>query len=284
MHRRKGRGRLLLLVFIALSILIITVDFRGTSGPLESVKDFSQAVISPVQRGLSTVTRPIGNFFSSIGELADLRNENDELSAEVESLRAEVDQARDLTAENVELREHLELDEPWFAQDRVAAQVIADAPGNFRWAVIIDKGKADGIRTDMAVVNPDGLVGKIVHVDSHQATVLLLIDPKGGAAAAVGDGEVTGLVSGNGGGEDLSLEFVAKEEELEEGDRVVTSSFNQGIYPPGIPIGLISSIGGDVRAAELEVGVNPFVDFGDLNIMSVLLETGASAVRLGEAE
>jgi rod shape-determining protein MreC len=282
MLRRRGRGRLLLLVFIALSILVITLDYQGASGPLEGVKDFSQAVLAPIQRGLSSVTRPVGNFFSSIGELADLREENEDLNAEVGALRAEVEQARELTDENVELRDHLELDEPWFAQDRVAAQVIADAPGNFRWAVIIDKGKANGLKTDMAVVNPDGLVGKIVQADSHQATVLLLVDPKLGAAAAAGEEGVEGLVSGNGGGRDLSLELIAKGEDLEPADRVITSNFNQGIYPRGIPIGEISEIGGDVRAGELQVRVDPYVDFGDLNFLTVLLETGRQ-IRVGES-
>lgn len=282
MQRRRGRGRLLLLVFIALSIVIITLDYQGASGPLEGVKDFSQAVLAPIQRGLSSVTRPVGNFFSSIGELADLREENEDLNAEVDALRAEVEQARELTDENLELREHMELDEPWFAQDRVAAQVIADAPSNFRWAVIIDKGRANGIKTDMAVVNPDGLVGKIVQADSHQSTVLLLVDPKLGAAAVAGEERVQGLVSGNGGGRDLSLEFIAKGEDLRVGDRVVTSNFNQGIYPRGIPVGEISEIGGDVRAGELQVGVDPYVDFGDLNFLTVLLETG-SQIRVGES-
>lgn len=270
-----------MLVFLALSLLIITLDFRGTFGPLERIKDISQSIVSPIQRGLSTVTRPIGNFFSSIGELASLREENNDLRAEVDSLREEIDQARELTDENLELRTLLELEEPWFTQDRVSAQVIADAPGNFRWAVVIDKGESDGIRPDMAVVNADGLVGKIIQADSHQSVVLLLIDPKAGAAGKVEDEGVTGLVAGNGGGQALSLEFVDKREEVAEGDIVVTSNFNRGIFPPGIPIGTISEIGGDQRASELDISIAPFVDFNDLSVLSVLLETGRS-VTVGE--
>lgn len=283
MNRRKGRGRLVLLVFLALSLLIITLDFRGTFGPLERVKDFSQAIVSPIQRGLSTVTRPIGNFFSSIGELAQLREENEDLKDEVAALSEEIDQARELTDENVELRSLLELDEPWFTQDRVSAQVIADAPGNYRWAVVIDKGRSHGIRPDMAVVAPEGLVGKVIQADSHQSIVLLLIDRKGGAAGEIEGTGITGLVSGNGGEQDLSLEFVDKREEVTVGDVVVTSNLDrEGIFPPGIPIGAVSEVGGDERASELDISVSSFVDFGNLSVLSVLLETGRS-VTVGES-
>lgn len=275
MYRRNGRGRLLLLVFLALSVIIITLDFRGGSeGPLGRVKDFAQAVVSPVQRGVTTVTRPVADFFSAVGDLTDLREENRRLEDEVESLEAEAARARGLTAENVELRESLELEEPWFSMDKVAAQITGAAPGNFKWAVFIDKGSSDGIEEDMAVITPEGLVGKIFRTSSNQSTVLLMIDPNAGATATTENGSVTGSISGNGEGEDLTLGLVDKEASIEVGDRVITSNFNRGIFPRGIPIGAVSHIGGDTRASQLEIDVAPAVDFSDLNVVIVLLETG----------
>jgi rod shape-determining protein MreC len=125
----------------------------------------------------------------------------------------------------------------------------------------------------MAVINPDGLVGKIIQSDAHQATVLLLIDPNAGAAAKTGSGSA-GLISGNGGDQGLTFEFVAKDEQVEPGTRVVTSNYNGGIFPPGIPIGLVSTVDGDVRAAEFDITVDASVDFGELSVLEVLLETG----------
>ena len=275
MYRRNGRGRLVLLVFLALSVVIITLDFRGgTDGPLSRVKDFAQAVVSPVQRGITTVTRPVGNFFSAIGDLADLREENRELSDKVEALEAEAARARGLTAENVELKNILELEEPWFSMDKVAAQITGAAPGNYKWAVFIDKGSADGIKEDMAVITPEGLVGKIFHASAHQSTVLLMIDPNAGATATTEEGAVTGSIAGNGEGEDLTLGLVDKDADIEVGNRVITSNFNRGIFPRGIPVGFVSHIGGDTRASQLEIDVTPAVDFSDLNVVLVLLETG----------
>lgn len=269
----------MLFIFLALSVLIITLDFRGgSSGPLDTVKEVSQAIVAPIQRGLTTVTRPVGNFFSSIADLASLREENKKIQAELDSLRTEVAQARDVVEENLELRRYFDLDVPWFAQERVAAQIVADAPGNYKWAIVIDKGRNDGIRRDMAVVSADGLVGKIIQADARQATVLLLIDPEAGSSATTEEGSLTGLISGNGEGEPLSFQFVEKDEDVSVGDRVFTSNFS--IFPRGIPIGYISEISGDIRSTGFEISVSSYVDFKKLNVLQVILEPG-KAVALG---
>lgn len=282
MYRPKRRGRLLLLVFLALSILVITLDFRGGSGgPLERAKEITEAIVAPIQRGLTSITRPIGNFFSAIADLADLRDTNRRLESEVAQLREEVGEARDLADENAELRQMLELDESWASMDRVTAQVIAETPGNYRWAVVIDRGESDGIRKDMAVITPEGFVGKILTVGADQATVLLLIDPSLGVGATTDDRSLSGVVYGNGEGEDLSLNFVSKEEVVDVGDLVFSSNYNEGIFPPGIPIGYVSHVGGDQRAAEYEIAVDPYVDFSKLNFVQVLLETG-KRVQVGD--
>ena len=282
MYRRNGRGRLLVVVFLALSIVIITLDFRGgSSGPLNGVRDFAQTVVAPIQRGITTVTRPIGNFFSSVGDLADLRDENTRLKTENEQMKTEITQARDLAEENEELLANLELDESWIGMERVAAQVIGDAPGNFKWAVLINRGSDHGIEEDMAVINPDGLVGKVIRASASTSLVLLLIDPNIGVAATDEEGNIRGSITGNGEGEGFSLEYVDKESDPAVGTRIVTSNFNKRVYPRGIPIGFISDVSGDVRATDLDITVSPAVDFSALNVVQVLI--GGSTVQLGDA-
>lgn len=284
MHRRKGRGRAFLLVFLALSILIITLDFRGGVGPLDRIRDFAADVVAPIQRGLTTVTRPVGNFFSAIGDLANLREENRDLKEENAQLQAEIEEARGLTDENAELLRNLELEEPWFAKEKVAAEVIADAPNNYKWAVVINKGSDDGIREDMTVMSPDGLVGKIIPpIQSGTATVLLMIDPNFGAVATTEEEGVSGSVAGNGEGKPLTLQRVEKGSAIDAGDRVVTSNMNGGIFPRNIPIGFISKVGGDERASELDIEVQAYVDFNDLNVVQVLLGTG-DILQVGSAK
>lgn len=283
MYRRSGRGRVLLLVFLALAIVIITLDFRQQSGgPLERIKDVSAAIVAPVQRGLTAVFRPVGNFFSSLGELNDLKNRNAELEAELEQLRSEISEAESISAENERLTQILDLEKAWAAMDTVPARVFGRATSNYKWAVFIDKGREDGVRTDMAVVAPEGLVGKVISSSPHTATVLLLIDPQGAAGARVEDSRDTGVVTGNGASESLSFSYVDTALEIHLFDKIVTSGYDGGIYPAGIPIGTVEDVGGDTSDLEQEIGIAPFVDFAALDYVLVLTETGSKLKTASE--
>lgn len=272
MYRRNGRGRLLLLVFIALSILIITLDFRqGEGGPLVRAKEISVAIVAPIQRGLTTVFRPVGNFFASIGELGSLRSDNAELKAQLEVMEQEVKEAEAFQSDFAALSRLMELDAPYTAGDFVNAQVIGSSPSNYRWARFIDKGAEDGIRKNMAVINADGLVGKVISVTRGNALVLLLIDPKAAAGARVENRRDTGKIQGNGEDQGLSLELIGSNSEVFEADEVVTSG-QDGVYPPGIPIGLIDQITGDIRRPDQQIVVEPWVDFTSLDYVRVILD------------
>jgi rod shape-determining protein MreC len=265
----------LLIIFLALCVILITIDFRqGEGGPLDRARDFSSTIVEPIQRGFTAIFRPVGNFFSSIGELGSLRAQNAELLERLELAQEEIDQADSIQDENARLREELALDESWASMDRVAAEVIYKAPSNYKWIVKIDKGRADGIQPDMAVITADGLAGKITRATDDAATVLLLIDPTGAAAAKTEDGRTSGLVSGNGAGEPLSFQFVSADAKVTVGDEVLTSSYNQGIFPPNIPIGRVSFAGAETAALEKDIDVEPFTDFQSLDFVQVLLESG----------
>ena len=274
MYRRAGRGRLFLLAFLALSIVVITLDFRQSEGPLERAKDISSAIVAPIQRGLATVFRPIGNLFSSIGDLANLRTENESLSREVGTLERELTEAQSLEDDYTRLQQFFELDEPWTQMDAVTASVIARSPSNYKWAWIVDKGREDGIRPDMSVITPEGLVGKVSRVSSDTATILGIIDPSGAAKARIVEKGFAGTVRGNGGDEALSMEFVKPAADVSIGDEVVTSGHDLGIFPPSIPIGEVVDVEGREAALDQEIDVEPWVDFTKLDFVQVLLESG----------
>jgi rod shape-determining protein MreC len=271
-RRRPGRGRLLLLVFLVLCIVVITLDFREQSGgPLEKARDFSLAIVAPIQKGLTTVTRPIGDFFSSIGDLSHLRSDNAKLRSEVANLQAQVGEARSVIGENAQFRREMGLSASYITEHRVFAQVVGRVPSNYKWAVFLDKGTHDGVHADMAVVNADGLVGKIVQATPHTSTVLLLIDPQAGAGARVEGIGDTGVIQGEGGSESLKLSFISPTANVTVGDTVVTSGYDRGVFPPQIPIGTVNAV--SVGGAELEksISVTPFVNFTSLDVVQVLV-------------
>ena len=264
-----------MLLCLALSILLITLDFRQSPrGFLGRIRDVAVTVVAPVQRGFAAISQPVGDFFASIGDLADIRSRNRQIQDELERVRARVDEAESLEQENERLREVFDLGKSWPTMRRRTAAVFSKVPANYQWAVFIDKGRADGIRPNMAVIDPEGLVGKVIQAHRHQSTVLLLIDPEAAAGARINGEGPTGAVRGNGGSEDLSFEFVRSEADVSVGDEVVTSGYDGGIFPPGIPIGTVVEVGGQDAALQREIKVDPAADFPALDFVTVLLDTG----------
>lgn len=286
MYRRPGRGRVLLLVFVALSILLITLDYRsGDVGILKKAKEWSVAVVAPIQRGFTTVFRPVGDFFSAVGDIPDLRDQNRRLEEQVKQLESESDQADSALEENERLRDTLELPPSWGSMERVSAQVFSSGPGNYSRSVQIDKGSDDGIAEDMAVVAPEGLVGKVLKVSPNTSVVLLLTDPRGGAGARILGVNDTGTVQGDGDAT-LVMNFVEKNSIVEAGDSIVTSGQSPGgalgsIFPPGIPVGTVGSVEIQGGQATKEIEVQASVDFSKLDFVTILLESGPKLRRAG---
>lgn len=265
----------MLLILLALCIVLITLDFREQAGgPLERARDFSLAIVAPIQKGLTTVTRPIGDFFSSIGDLSHLRTDNAQLRSEIANLQSQIDQARSVIGENAQLRREMGLSASYVTAHRVFGQVVGRVPSNYKWAVFLDKGTQNGIHTDMAVVNADGLVGKIVQATPHTSTVLLLIDPQAGAGARIEGIGDTGVIQGQGGSQSLKLSFISPNANVSVGDPVVTSGYDRGVFPPQIPIGTVNHV--SVGGPELEkaITVTPAVNFTSLDVVQVLVGSG----------
>ena len=276
MYRKPGRGRVLLLMFLALSIIVITIDYRaGSGGILRTAREWSVAVVAPIQRGFTTVVRPVGDFFASIGELGDLRDENRRLKDANEQLAAENSQADETLEENERMAELLELEEAWPAMDNVHAQVYAKDAGNYGEGVYIDKGREDGVRPNMPVLAPEGLIGKTLSVTAHESLVVLLVDTNFGANARVRGERDTGLVRGRGSADPLTMILIGKNSEVEVGDEVATSGLDE-IYPPAIPIGEV--IRADVRGGQSSktIEVEPYVDIAKLDKVMVLMPDGSA--------
>jgi rod shape-determining protein MreC len=285
MYRRAGRGRLMLLAFIALSIAVVTLDFRqNPGGPVKRAKDLAVTVVAPVQRGFTSITRPVGNLFAAVADLANLRSENDRLRRELEQAEADAGDLPLVEAENEEYRQLLDLEKSWRTMDSVTAPVISIGPANYNWSVVIGKGRADRVKPDMAVIDPRGLVGKVIRAGPHYSTVLLLVDPSGAASAKIeGQGDA-GLVEGNGGGELLSLTSIDTTTPVALGDQVITLGRDGGIFPAGIEIGVVAEVGGSDAALDRRIGVEPAVDFNALQYVTVLLETGDKLKGRGEGK
>ncbi|HZD17750.1 MAG TPA: rod shape-determining protein MreC, partial [Actinomycetota bacterium] len=158
LRNRARSTRVLVVTLVSVSLITITVDYReGDSGPLAAAGDAALTVISPLQEAVSTVTDPIGNFFSTLVRLPSIRRENTELREEVEALRQQVSTTQADLSRLAQLEDLLGLQQSLGPKaETTAAQVIASGPSNFEWTITIDEGSGAGVEPGMPVVASAG--------------------------------------------------------------------------------------------------------------------------------
>lgn len=275
MYRKSTRHRLALAALLAATATVVTLDFReGSGGALHRAQDAAVSVVAPLQDGIGQVFRPVGNLFSNVRGAGTLREENARLAAELERMTAQQRRAPDLARENEQLRGLVGVrEQDWVQGETVAARVIGNSGSNFEWTAFINKGSADGIRENMTVVAAQGLVGRTFLVSEKYTKVLLLIDPQHSVGSRLtGSGE-TGVTVGRSL-EDLRMDLINPEVEIKEGEGVVTSGFDMGIYPGGIPIGRVTQVVRNPDGLTKSARVEPAVNFTSLDTLLVLLDSG----------
>jgi rod shape-determining protein MreC len=269
---QRRRARLLLVLFVLTALVLVTVDFRaGDDGPLHRLRGVATTVFQPIQDGLVTVVRPVGDLAGGVGDLFRTRAENERLQAQVEALRERRRSTVDLERENEELRGLLQIRDRG-QLETVAARTVALGPSNFEWTITIDVGSEHGVARDMPVINGDGLVGRVIQVTPSASRVLLTIDPNFGAAARVSRHGETGTIDGRGG-DPLIFRPLDPEIDLEVGDEIVTSSYQGGVFPGGIRIGTVSAVDDVANRLAREFQVQPFVDFTRLHHVLVVVNS-----------
>ena len=274
MFDRSKRVRWLLVILIVVSLAIITIDYRGKgNGPFERIGHVALTILSPIQHGLVTIFRPVGNFFAGFTEVPTLRSRVSTLQRQVAELRAGENTVAEIERENESLRKLLGIRDR-YKLDTVAAQVIGVSPSNFERTVFIDRGSRAGVKKDMPVIAGDGLVGRVIRVGPSTSEILLLIDRTSAVASRVVPSGETGLLEGDGS-ENTKLELFNPDAKLGVGDRVVTSGYDRGLYPPGIPIGTVVSAPPAQSNLSRVVAIQPYVDFSSLDY--VLLIIGQTA-------
>jgi rod shape-determining protein MreC len=259
-----------MILFIALVItgfIIATFDVRSESdGVTDVLREGTQSVFTPFQRGVDWVVTPVVGFIDGISNIAGLRDENERLNSQLREAEAqlrEVDALEEKVAQ-LELINGLEVADGLIT---VTARIYASGASAFDNVRYIDKGAKDGIIAGQAVVDEDGLVGRVDLVSANDARIRLITDPLVSAGVRVRSSNETGIVSGRGDGP-LRLEMFRPLSAVYEGDLVVTDGSR---FPPGIVVGLID------RTAEAEVGfvlradVNPAARLSQIDFVKVVV-------------
>ena len=272
-RRRVLQRRLVAAVLVLLSLALLTLYFReADNGFVHKVQNGTLRVVAPLQEGSARAIQPLRDGWNWVADLFGAKSENERLQEEVETLRAAVAEELTTQAENDELRALLDMRRGRIFPkdvDFVPARVIARSTTVWYSTVTIDVGSDDGVAQFDAVVNGQGLVGRIESVKATTSQVQLLTDQQSYVDAMVVPGLAEGLVAGSVAGT-VSLQYVAKSEEIKTGQFVVTSGRQGSIFVRGIPIGQVESVGSQEVELYQSVTVRPSVDFRKLDVVMVV--------------
>jgi rod shape-determining protein MreC len=274
------RARLVAVALVLVSVALITVYFRESEdGTLHSTQRIGLSVAMPFEVAGERIARPFRDAWGWASDLVGAKNENENLRKEVEALRQKVIENETAVGENDRLRALLRyVDGPTFPKGfrSVSTRVVGRPPSAYNQEVLIAAGTSSGIQRNDPVVTEDGLVGLVTNVTSNGAEITLLTDQSSAVSAVVLESGAAGVVRhGPTDSSALVLDRVAKEEFVEEGNLVVTAGWRSGklesLYPRGIPIGTVKSVGQQDVDLYKRIQVAPLVNFDSLAEVIVLV-------------
>jgi rod shape-determining protein MreC len=272
---RKRTGWLFFSVMMA-QIILVSAQVQTKSG-VHVLQAVAFETFSRVHVGTAAVVNTTRNFWGNYVALRHVRTENEALRQRVADLEVRLQQEHALAASSQRLQELMNL-KSQASVPTLAAEVIAGNADPMMRTVTIDRGSADGVLADMAVIAPGGIVGRVIGpVGRRAARVQLLIDRNAAAGAIVERTRAGGMVVGMEANPPLRMDLVSNFADVKAGDAVVASGVD-GIFPKGYLIGRIER---SDRGTGLyrTITVRPAVDFSSLEEVLVVLEPPRSAER-----
>jgi rod shape-determining protein MreC len=246
-------------------IILISAQVNTRRG-VPMLEEATFGVFAEVQRATMSALGGVQDSWQNYFALQQVRVENEQLKTELARLRVQMQQERALGQQSRSLQALLDLRSSLQVETAAANVIGAGASAEFR-TMTLDKGTQQGLKADMAVISPAGVVGRVILPTPRASKLQLLIDRNAAAGAMVERSRAQGLIMGTGSG--LRLDYVSGTADVKPGDRVVTSGID-GIYPKGFVIGQIESI--ERGAGEFSaIVVRPAVDFTALESVLVVM-------------
>ena len=262
----RHKSLVLLAGVILLQVVLLAVQIkRDSQGRLLRV--WTVGAVSPFQRAGAKGIGNIRGTWSHYFALQNTSRENEELRHENDELKMRVNQLQSKAAESDRLAALLNFRQSQRNVPMLAARVIGTSADTSSQTVYLDRGERDGIRRNMGVITPDGVVGKVVESYRDTAQVLLLTDRDSGVGAMLSDSRIQSPVGGTGEPL-LSMKYIPTDETVNMGEHVVTSGMDR-IFPRDLPVGVVTEI--KTGRPFQQVRVRPAANLQRLEEVIVLL-------------
>jgi rod shape-determining protein MreC len=203
---RRSRRTLTVVVLVVLSLSLISLDLNGRTHSVTSgIKSVANNIFSPLRQGVLDIVSPIGGFFAGAFDYHSVQAQNEQLQRTIGQLRAAQSER---SFEQAQLRTLMALQNLPFLQSlpTVTAQTTDEYSSNFTATITLDKGRDDGVDVGYPVVASGGLVGQVIQSFHHSCVVQLITDGQSKVGVTFGN-QLTGIVDGQGPGNDLTLDL-----------------------------------------------------------------------------
>ncbi len=250
--------------FFGLAAQIRRPGEQGRATPL--IRTWVVTAITPIEKFFVHTIDGVHDVFTNYFYLRGVRKENANLRDQVEQMRLEQVRLQQDAAQAHRLQALLGFKEQFISQT-LAAQVIGTSGSDASRIIYIDKGTHDGLRDNMAVITPEGVVGKIAKAFSSTSQVLLISDQSWGAGGILTQSRLQGIVKGTQSGE-VQMAYIMSDNQVKPGEPIVTSGGDR-IFPKGLPIGSVREVSPG-KDLFLNIRVKPAADLSRLEEVLVI--------------
>lgn len=259
-----------LLFIVVLSLLFVLMSLSSRTRYIGETRTLFErtvmTIFSPVPKLVNWIGGTAEDMYHGYLDMRRAVNENLELRRKVASLTTENIKLRQTESDLRRLRNLLHYSEQFNMETSLAQTIMIDTSGCFK-AIIIDRGSADGVQVNDAIVNANGLIGRVVLTTQDMAKVQLITDSNSAVGALLERTRRQGVLRGDGTSV-VDLHDIPALADVRQGDRVLSAGID-GIYPKGIPVGVITRAEQGPNLFK-NIEVRPTVDFRTIEEVIVL--------------
>jgi rod shape-determining protein MreC len=271
------RNALVLIVVLVAQVIGLAVQVRRPDsdapdkGSVRLIRSWVVNSVTPPEMFFHWIGKSIRGTWSNYVDLIRIRKQNKDLKSELDQLRLEEDSLAEDARQGQRLQALLGFKEKYVYQT-VAAQVIGTSGTEQSHVLLIDKGAEDGIKPDLPVITPDGIVGKTRDVFRHTSQVLEISDATSGAGVILAQTRIRGVLRGDTWGQP-EIVNVSPDERIQKGESVLTSG-GDAIYPRGLSVGIVDRVIPQPEGTLVNVLVKPAANLSRLEEVLVITTTG----------